>query len=303
MAECFFINFNRIYHSYGELAITMKRVCKISILVVLAFSILFSALTTSAYAITGNYAEDEYRHPYVCLVGFYDENYEWLWRGSGSLISPTVVLTAGHATEGATYATIWIDEEIPYDPENPDPEGYPNYGKGAADGVAYTHPDFAQYVSNYGLFGFITNDVGIVVLDEPVDLDKYGEVASVGTVDALKVGTDVSFVGYGVQYQVTPKVGGPYYAWTGTRARFYATAKTLSNKFAISSTFMMCSANAAQGKGGTAFGDSGGPVLLRDTDTILAVTSFGPDANCAAVGYYARVDTEAVSDWIATFLS
>jgi hypothetical protein len=65
---------------------------------------------------------------------------------------------------------------------------------------------------------------------------------------------------------------------------------------------MQCSSNAAQGKDGTAFGYSGGPVLLGDTDTILAVTSFGPDANCAAVGYYARVDTEAVTDWIAEFL-
>jgi len=281
----------------------MNRIGKISILFVLVFSILVSALSSSAYAITGNYREDGDRHPYVCLVGFYDENYEWLWRGSGSLISPTIVLTAGHATEGAKYATIWIDEEIPYDPENPDPEGYPNYGKGAADGITYTHPDFAQYVDNNGLVGFITNDVGIVELTSPVALDEYGELANIGTVETLRVGADVTFVGYGVQYQVTPKIGGPYYAWTGTRARFYATANLLSNKHAISSTFMKCSANAAKGKGGTAFGDSGGPVLLGTTDTILAVTSFGPDANCAAVGYYARVDTQAVSDWIASFLS
>jgi secreted trypsin-like serine protease len=280
----------------------MNRIGKISILFFLAFSILFSALTTSAYAITGNYREDGEGHPYVCLVGFYDENYEWLWRGSGSLISPTIVLTAGHATDGATYATIWLDEYIPYDPKNEDPKGYPNYDKGDASGSVYTHPEFAQYVDNNGLFGFITNDVGIVELTEPVDLDKYGEIAEVGTVDTLKVRSGVTFVGYGVQYQVTPKIGGPYYAWTGTRTRFYATANLLSNKYAISSTFMMCSANAAQGKGGTAFGDSGGPVLLGATDTILAVTSFGPDANCAAVGYYARVDTEAVYNWVTDFL-
>lgn len=273
-----------------------------SIVTVLAFSVLVSLLCSSAYAITGNYMEDEGRHPYVCLVGFYDENYEWLWRASGSLLSPTVVLTAGHATDGAAYATIWIDEEIVYDPENPDPDGYPNYGKGAADGIPYTHSGFGYYVGNNGLVGFITNDVGIVVLSEPVTLAQYGELAVVGTVDTLKVGTDVTFVGYGVQYQVTPKVGGPYWAWTGLRQRFYATAKLLSNKYAISSTFMKCSSNAAQGKGGTAFGDSGGPVLLDDTDTILAVTSFGPNANCAGVGYYCRVDTTTVQEWIDTFM-
>lgn len=263
---------------------------------------LVSALNSSAYAITGNYREDEGSHPYVCLVGFYDENEQWLWRGSGSLISPTIVLTAGHATDGAAKATIWLDEEIAYDPENPDPDGYPNYGKGTADGIPYTHPEFCQYVDNYGLFGFITNDVGIVVLDEPVYIGEYGDLASIGTVDTLKVGASVTFVGYGVQYQVVPKIGGPYYAWTGTRARFYATANLLSNKYAISDTFMMCSSNAAKGKGGTAFGDSGGPVLLGNSDTILAVTSFGPDANCAGVSYYCRVDNPDVWNWIDGFM-
>jgi hypothetical protein len=65
---------------------------------------------------------------------------------------------------------------------------------------------------------------------------------------------------------------------------------------------MKCSENAAQGKGGTAFGDSGGPTLLGDSDTILAVTSFGPNSNCAGVGYYFRVDTTNVLEWINGFL-
>jgi hypothetical protein len=281
----------------------VNRIGKITISVVLGFSILVSAFSSSAYAITGNYMkDDEGKYPYVCLVSFYDENFDWLWCGSGSLISPTIVLTAGYATDGTTYATIWIDEEIPYDPENPDPEGYPNYGKGTANGIPITHPDFAYYVGNKGLVGFITNDIGIVMLSEPVELDTYGSLASIGTVDSLKVGTEVTFVGYGVQYQVAPKVGGPYYAWTGIRARFYATANLLSNKYAISSTFMKCSSNAAQGKGSTAFGDSGGPALLGDLNTILAVTSFGPDANCAGAAYYCRVDNPDVWEWVDEFI-
>jgi len=270
---------------------------------ILTLTVLVSLLSGSAYAITGNYKEDNYRHPYVCLVGVYDKDQNWLWRGSGSLISPTVVLTAGHVTESpAALATIWLTEKIDYDPNDPDPNGYPVYDKGAASGTPYTHPDFGYYVDNNGLVGFITNDVGVVVLSEPVTLGQYGELASVGTVDNLKVGTDVTFVGYGVQYQVTPKIGGPYYAWTGIRARFYATANLLSDKYAIGSTFMKCSSNAAQGKGGTAFGDSGGPVLLGSSNTILAVTSFGPNSNCAGVGYYCRVDTRDVLDWIDGFL-
>ena len=265
----------------------------------LAFAVLASLFTSPAYAITGNYKEDEGEHPYVCLVGVYDENHKWLWRGSGSLISPTVVLTAGHVTESpAAYATIWLDEEIAYDPQNPDPDGYPNYGKGTANGIPYTHPDFGYYTEKNGLVGFIANDVGVVVLDTPVALVEYGKLADVGTVDNLKVGTDVTFVGYGVQYQVNPRWMGPRNAWTGIRARFYATANLLSNDYAISSTFMKCSANAAQGKGGTAFGDSGGPALLGSTNTILAVTSFGANSNCAGAGYYCRVDNPVVWEWV-----
>ena len=279
-----------------------KKICIATVLTFLSILILASLLST-AQAITGNYTPDQGKHPYVCLVALYDENGKWLWRGSGALISPKVVLTAGHVTDGAAKATIWLDEKIAYDPQNPDPEGYPNYGKGSATGTPYTHPLFGYYVDNNGLVGFITHDVGVVVLDKPIELERYGQLPSQGLVDTLKVGTTVTFVGYGVQYQVTPKIGGPYYTWTGERARFYATAKLLSNNYAISSTFIKCSSNAAQGKGGTAFGDSGGPVLLENTDTILAVTSFGANANCAGVGYYARIDTLDVLNWINDFLN
>ena len=56
-----------------------------------------------------------------------------------------------------------------------------------------------------------------------------------------------------------------------------------------------------QGKGGTAFGDSGGPALLGGTKTVLAVTSFGTNNNCACVGYYCRVGNQDVLDWINSF--
>ena len=277
------------------------------IVTILTLAVFVSPLVSPIYAITGNYTPDNGKHPYVCLVGFYDENKTWLWRTTGSLISPTVVLTAGHGTDGATYAAVWFDEVIAYDPEHPDINGYPNYGAtNAYQGTPHTMDGFGYYLNNNGLVGFVTNDAGIVVLDKPVPssvVSQYAQLPNEGTVDALKVGTEVIHVGYGVQYEVTPKNnGGPYGAWTGQRARFYATANLLSNKDALSNTFMKCSENAAQGKGGTAFGDSGGPTLLGSTSTILAVTSFGPNSNCAGVGYYFRVDTLDVLEWVNGFL-
>ena len=155
--------------------------------------------------------------------------------------------------------------------------------------------------------GWISNDVGIVVLSEPVPesvVAEYGLLPTVGEVDTLRVMEYVDLVGYGVQYQVTPRnEGGPYGAWRGTRTRYFVQAQLLSKKFAISDSFLMTSANLAKGKGGTTFGDSGGPVLKEGTRTVLALTSFGADSNCAAPGYYYRVDQTDVLSFINGYLS
>jgi hypothetical protein len=284
------------------------KVFELSTAMLLMVSVVVSMLSGTAYAITGNYMQDGGKHPYVCLVVFdvmTPDGPEPAWRTTGILLSPTVVLTAGHGTDGAVAARVWVDEG-PVRSIYDDPPGdeYPYGGLESYEGIPYTMPGFGYYLDKNGLVGFITNDVGIVVLSEPVEtsvVDTYGELPSVGIVDNLKVGTEVTFVGYGVQYQVTPRNdGGPYEAWRGLRERFYTTAKLLSKNFAISREFIKCSGNAAQGKGGTAFGDSGGPVLQEDT--VLAITSFGANSNCAGVGYYFRIDQTDVLGFINGFL-
>jgi hypothetical protein len=71
---------------------------------------------------------------------------------------------------------------------------------------------------------------------------------------------------------------------------------------AFSDGFITLTANPAKGKGGTAFGDSGGPNLESGTNIILAVTSWGTNYKCAGVSYAQHVDTAAVLDWITGFL-
>lgn len=86
-------------------------------------------------------------------------------------------------------------------------------------------------------------------------------------VDELKNKTPIDFVGYGVQFQA--KIPGsqlpqppPFYRWTGPRVRMYAPSELVSGKFAHSAEFLRLSLNPGRGKGGTCFGDSGGPDLL-----------------------------------------
>ena len=56
--------------------------------------------TTSAFGITGNWIEDT-EHPYVGLIALYKADGTFLQRCSGSLISPTKFVTAGHCVDAA----------------------------------------------------------------------------------------------------------------------------------------------------------------------------------------------------------
>lgn len=277
------------------------KVFQLSTLIVASALVAVMLQSGSAYAIT-NGEPDAGRHPYVCLIVCDDAPGHPAWRGTGTLLSPTVVLTAGHVTDGAVAARVWFYEDVTYDsvPFPLYPYGGP--GSGAIEGTPYTNPDFAIGAGK-GLPGFDYRDVGIVVLSEPVSMSEYGLLPTAGLVDTLPVMTNVDLVGYGVQYQVQPRnVGGPRGAWTGPRVRNYAPAKLLSGNFAWSDEFIRVTANPGQGKGGTAFGDSGGPVLLAGTRTILAVNSYVTNANCAGETYHSRVDIPEVLEWIMSFL-
>jgi hypothetical protein len=142
------------------------------VLVLVGFTIPISAIT--------NGEPDVDRHPYVCLVVF-----DVLgpggtpipaWRATGTLIAPGVVLTAGHATDGAVAARVWFDEIVQGNPE------YPFGGSTSTEGTPYTHPEFSIGFGE-GLPGFTTHDVGIVVLDEPVIMAEYGELPAADLVD------------------------------------------------------------------------------------------------------------------------
>lgn len=266
---------------------------KVTLAIVLTLALVLSTFGIAS-AITNGQPDDN-NHPYVGLLVFDDAPGHPAWRCSASLLTPTVVLTAGHCTDGAVAARIWFDEIVTGNPE------YPFSGDTSYDGTPYKYPDFCIGCGN-GLPGFAAGDVGIVVLSEAVPISvvsKYADLPTVGLVDTLKNKTAVDLVGYGVQEQL---VGHGPPVWAGLRNRFYAPSELVSGKFTHSDEFMKIALNPGGGSGGTCFGDSGGPDLLGGSNTVLAVNSYVTNSNCSGVGYSFRVDTPDVLAWIKSFL-
>lgn len=266
---------------------------RLVVLVATGIAVLSSA--TAALAIT-NGQPDGNNHPYVGLAVF-DVGGLPSHRCSASLLSPTVVLTAGHCTDGTSAARVWFDEIVEGNPE------YPFSGATSYDGTAFTNPGFCIGCGK-GLPGFALRDVGIIKLSEPVPtsvVSEYAALPTAGLVGTLKNKTPIDFVGYGVQFQITGGGVPPLARWRGVRNRMFAQSELVSGNFVHGAEFMKLALNPGGGSGGTCFGDSGGPDLLGGTDTVLAVNSYVTNANCSGVGYSARVDIPAVLTWINGF--
>jgi hypothetical protein len=248
-----------------------------------AVLLLALVLAGTAFAVTNGQPDGD-NHPYVGMAigaatggGF--------WVCSAAAISPTVLVTAAHCFEGPD-VLVSFDEE-------------PLLGGLAAflPGTWTPDPEWCIGCSG-GLPGFDSHDVAVIVLDEPVSLPRYAELPDPWFVDTLPMNTKVDLVGYGVQFD---QGGGPRYPEDGAFTRYYAPTKLVASNHVHSDEYIKLTANPAQGKGGTCFGDSGGPDLLGGTDIILAVNSYVTNGNCAGVTYSNRIDTYAL-DFINSFL-
>jgi hypothetical protein len=251
--------------------------------------------------ITGNFEADN-THTWVGLIVFYDAAGDFSHRCSGSLISPTKFLTAGHCTDNGAggvmpSARIWFaqDAGARFDGTIDPVSGYPETCKKRQSAPCVT----SHEMYNYGFDNFAgfpnTRDVGVVILDKAVTTVGFGELAEAGTLDALvneRGLQDVTFVssGYGLN-QVKPTT-------LSFRSRMMAESKLVNLTSSLNGGFNVeTSANPGDDRGGTCFGDSGGPLLYQEE--IVGVTSFGLNANCKGVDFAYRVDREEVQDWIA----
>lgn len=270
----------------------MTGLSRLRILVVVLLLVLASVLVTSVAAVTDG-EPDGNGHPYVGLMVAQDAAGNPLWRCSGTLLSPTVFLTAGHCTDGAARVEIWFDA----DQATIDSKGYPFTGD--VGGTPHTHPDYPNG-------SFVLRDVGVVVLDEPFASPNsvYGALPGLNQLDALATrrgqqDTTFTAVGYGLQKSFPDAA-----SWqnSAVRTRMVAHPRLIQiNTPGFTGDFSLLLSNNAH-TGGTCFGDSGGPNFIGNSNVIGGVTSFGINGNCAGTGGVFRMDREWALDWVDSFL-
>lgn len=264
---------------------------------------LVGATALTASAITGG-EPDGNGHPNVGMIGFYDATGRY--RCSATLVSPTVIVTAAHCTDGTLGKTaLKFDSVIAEAPPSPlPPAANPATGYTAAElkaagwlsGTAHTHPQYSDFtdIKNW-------NDVGVVVLDEPVTSIVPAKVAPRNYLNRFTPNilnkTLFTAVGYGTE--VRKPDSGPQKPTPMSYPMIRRVAELPGQKLTPQILQVNGNENDPRGTGGTCFGDSGGPSFQGGYQ--VTVTSYGYTSNCRYIDGFQRIDIPVVQTWLAKF--
>lgn len=244
-------------------------------LLIVALALLL--LTTPALAIT--YGQpDGSRHPNVgALVGtFGGQTYPYC---SGTLIAPTVFLTAAHCDIGSARVAVTFDS------------AYTARSR-LYSGTYHADPSYTQSQND-------PHDLAVVVFDRPVVGLTPARLPAAGQFDQVDKDQQFTAVGYGGQEAVN-QPGGPLIGYLDTRE--YA----VSTFNAVGPGYLRLSQNPATGNGGTCYGDSGGPNFFGagagETDIIAGTTITG-DSLCKSTNVIERLDTPASRAFLGQFVA
>lgn len=202
---------------------------------------------------------------------------------SGTLISPTVFLTAAHcdisARTGNDIACVTFDVTL-------------SDKSKLYCGTFIASPYYTQRQND-------PNDLAVIVFDKPIQgITPATVVQEVGYLDALFASGDLNqstqflSVGYGsIEYTNAP--GGPTTQYLDTR--MYATG-TFN---ALGPGYLRISQNPATGSAGTCYGDSGGPQFL---DGVLVSITVTGDVLCKSTNVVQRLDTELAQEFLQQYI-
>jgi V8-like Glu-specific endopeptidase len=235
--------------------------------------LVFLAFAAPAGAITDG-SPDGNGHPNVGgLVA--DQAYSdgtWIYC-SGTLISPTVFLTAAHCGEGArvrvSFSSAYQDGDKVY------------------TGTWHADPAYNQSQSD-------PHDIAVVVFDKEIKGITPAKLPTAGSLSNLPGSQQFTSVGYGA-YEVTNQPGGHDYLYNDVRGVATGTLNSINN------SWLRISMNPSHGDGGTCYGDSGGPNFLGSSDVIAATTITG-DSVCRSTNVDYRLDTASARNFLARYV-
>jgi len=278
---------------------------KTATLMILSGLIAITMFSGTAYAITGNSKQDQSSYTGIVVLFSDAAKHQPIGYCTGFLISPTLMITAGHSIAIAAAVSVCFDKgpidfEFTADGSLAYLGNYPVY-----NGAPLLYPEYVPTLQ--GNQEFATSDIGLILLDTPVvGVTIFPILPPISFADTLSAKTNLEIVGYGFQAQITPRNNGVMNSWVGTLSSNSAQAQLSPTNFAGSDKYLKLSANNAQAKGTIAFGDSGGPVIYttnQGQEIALAVNAYVNSANCNGVSYHTRIDSPEVLRWISGYLA
>jgi hypothetical protein len=208
---------------------------------------------------------------------------------TGSLISPTVFLTAAHCVTDFAYTPPGSQWYVSFAPDL--------YAKSVKSikAVAY-HWDPA-----YGHDQANLHDLAVIILPAgstkgltPYRLPTLGELDALSAKGAL--GRALFYnVGYGTS---ATRTGKPAFPYDGQRS--YSQSEFMNVEPYWLDLLMNTSAT---GLGGDCYGDSGGPKFLASNMGVVYATVTTGDANCRATTKDYRTDTKSARDFLGQFVT
>ena len=259
------------------------------------------ALSGPAVAVT-NGALDGSTHPNVGAVTVVDAQGQQVLACTGTLISPTVLVTAAHCTAqleqlGYTQAAVSFDANIGSGSDITCglTDCYVSPSKSSLHvGTLHTNPLFTGSTTTSD-----SHDVAVVTFDKavkgiaPASLPAAGLLDSMAAAGTLGAFTDV---GYGWHAVVNNSANAGTGLFDGQRR--YAT----SGAATLNPADLHLSEDPTAGYGGACDHDSGGPAFIGTGQTVAGVVS-GLDGNCSASYYDYRLDTPSARSFLAKYVS
>lgn len=258
-------------------------------------SLFLALLFTPGFAITHGEPDGD-DHPNVGSMVLYIPDYGNIQYCTGTLIAPTVFLTASHCTASMENSlAIYPGSElrITFDPTISDTSTY-------YSGTMHTHPEYT------GLVGLGApadpHDIAVIILDDDPGISP-AQLPTAGFLDQLKdnkelKNTRFTAVGYGTVRQ-TNRTG-----WQGILSNLDRN-RAEQGFSALLPSWLILPMLPQLNSGGTCYGDSGGPHFIHldgaETDIVVSITVNG-DYQCKATDVTYRTDTESARAFLGRFV-